>query len=357
MKYNLGILKTNTENSHAFWIKACESRRNTVNYSVIDFSKNDWLENSIDINFDCFLTCPSVNKTLFKLLYDERLYILNFVLKKKMYPTYEELLVYENKKMLAYWLKANRIPHPLTNVFYNKEDALTFADSCKYPIVGKTGLGSEGTGVNIILNKRKLEKYIGYAFSKKGIKRKGGPNFRINGYFARLNNRLKNIPESVRYFMQKFKDAHDDIQKGYVILQDYINCTFEWRVVKIGESYFAHKKLKSFGSKFSGTSLVSWDGPSLELLEFVKDVCDRRGFLCQAVDIFEPEPGRFYVNELHTFFGSRNPHQMILHEKPGRYINKNGNWIFEEGTFNSNNSFDLRLDHLIGILNAQNCID
>jgi len=120
--------------------------------------------------------------------------------------------------------------------------------------------------------------------------------------------------------------------------------------VRIDDSFFGHKKLHQYGEKFSGSSNVSWDPPPKKLLDFVKYITDKRKFLSQAVDIFEPEPGKFLVNEMQCFWGSKNPHQMIIRGKPGRYTLKNSKWIFEEGNFNKNNSYNLRLENVINLL-------
>jgi hypothetical protein len=37
-------------------------------------------------------------------------------------------------------------------------------------------------------------------------------------------------------------------------------------------------------------------------------------------------------------------HILEVDGKPGRYIFQDGQWVFEEGMFNSNESYDLRLE-------------
>jgi hypothetical protein len=41
---------------------------------------------------------------------------------------------------------------------------------------------------------------------------------------------------------------------------------------------------------------------------------------------------------------------MILDGIPGRYIHKGSQWVFEQGEFNSNNSYNLRLKHVVKML-------
>ncbi|MFX0132352.1 MAG: RimK family alpha-L-glutamate ligase [Candidatus Hodarchaeota archaeon] len=350
MSYKFSILKNQTDEDHQEWIQACESGKYNIKCKVIDISKNDWLENIINEDFDCHLTRPPGEISHFKQLYDERLYIIHNILKQKIYPTYEEILIHENKKFLSYWLKANKIPHPETWIFYHKDEALKFIKDCTLPIVAKTSIGASGSGVNIIKDRKSLEKYINKVFSYKGIFRKVGPNLRRGDLGRRLIKRLKNAPHSYKYFRKKYILKNITAQKWFVILQKYIQCDFEWRAVRIGDSYFAHKKLRRFGELFSGTSRVGWDRPPEKLLDFAKFVCDKRNFFSQAVDVFEDENGQYLVNELQCFFGSKNPHQMILDGKPGRYIYRDSQWIFEEGIFNTNNSFDLRVEHVIKLL-------
>lgn len=350
MSYYFAILRNENEQDHLDWIKACEQMKNQVRYKVIDITRSDWLENVLGEEFDMLLTRPPGAVSFFKQLYDERIYILNQVLGKKIYPTYEEILVYENKRILSYWLKANRVPHPRTWIFYHKDEAIDFFRQCQLPLVAKTAIGASGSGVQILRKQKDVEEYIDTAFSKKGITRKWGPNLRKGDIGKRALNRIKNVPGFINYMKKKRSSSTIDPQKWFVIIQEYIKSDFEWRCVRIGDSYFGHKKLAGIGEKKSGTSVVKWDAPSKRLLNFVKDVTDKKGFLSQAVDIFEPEPGKFLVNELQCFWGSKNPHQMKIDSKPGRYILKNDEWIFEEGVFNSNNSYDLRLDHVINIL-------
>ncbi|MCP5104679.1 MAG: hypothetical protein GY950_14945 [bacterium] len=364
MNYNLAILKNETENGHLEWVAACENSPVTdgfyksvtdefhkgIRCRVIDITRNDWMEEIMKEDFDMFLTRPPDRSSLFKQLYDERLYIIHNVLKKRIYPSYEEILVYENKKFLSYWLKANRIPHPDTRVFYHKDEALEFIQDCSLPQVGKTAVGAAGSGVRIMKSREELKAYVDQAFSEKGLSRRWGPNTRKGNYGKRLLQRLKDIPGTVRYFRDKKNAAQMDPHRWFVILQAYIPADFEWRAVRIGDSFFAHKKLARMGNMFSGTSKVSWDAPPEKLLDFVKMVTDTRNFLSLAVDIFEDKEGNYYVNELQCFFGSQNPHQMIIDGKPGRYIHNDGRWEFQEGVFNSNNSYDLRLRHVLELM-------
>ena len=350
MAIKLCILKNESENSHREWVLACQKYR--VDHDVVDLSKNGWFEAALQCEYDAYLTRPPGSISFFKTLYDERLYILTRVLGKKIYPTYEEILIYENKKFFSYWLAANGIPHPKTRVFYHREEALGFAATCRFPVVAKSAIGASGSGVRIFRSKPELKRYINGAFSPAGIKRSYGPNLRKNNKVERFLNVLKDPGVYWKKIQSRRTAADIDPQRWFVILQEHIPVEYEWRAVKIGDSYFAHKKLPVKGM-CSGTTMVSWDGPGEELLDFVEATCARRGFYSQAVDIFEDRSGKFLVNEMQAFFGSENPHQMIIDGRPGRYVRRQRKWHFEAGEFNTNNSYDLRLEHLMQILENQ----
>lgn len=350
MKYHLAILKNETADDHEEWVSACESSEHDIEYKVIDVFADNWLESVFSENYDCFLARPPRSVACYKHLYDEKLFIINRMFNKSIYPSYGELLIYENKRMLSFWLEAHDIPHPKTWIFSDLEEALAFAAQCALPIVAKTSIGASGSGVCTIRDRKGLQRYVARVFSEKGITRSWGPNLRRGDLWKRFVTRLRNLPDSYRYFRDKRASVALSPQQGFVILQEYIPLKGEWRCVRISDSYFGHKKLRGRGEMFSGTSRVAWEKPPERLLNFVKDVCDAGDFLSQAVDIFELENGDYLVNELQCFFGSKNPHQMIVDGRPGRYVLKNGQWMFEQGNFNTNNSFDLRLKHVIQLL-------
>lgn len=350
MKYLLAILKNETEEDHQEWVSVCKKFQDKVDFDVIDLTSHNWMEKIHARDYHCFLARPPGAVGYFKQLYDERLYILNKVLDKMIYPTFEECLIYENKRMLTYWLQAHHIPHPPTHIFYNKEEALAFVQNCNLPLVSKTAIGAAGSGVIIHRSRKNLEKYVNKIFSGEGIARKWGPNLRKGDYLSRIKHRMVNPFETYRYFKQKYQRATIEPQRGYLIIQEYVPCEYEWRCVRISDSFFGHKKLRTRGELISGTSAVSWDVPPEKLLNFVKEITDRCGFHSQAIDIFEPIPDKYMVNEMQCFWGSKNPHQMILGGKPGRYVKRDSQWVFEEGNFNSNNSHDLRLKHVLQLI-------
>ena len=338
------ILGNELEDDHNLWVKACEEYYNEVEYRVVNLTSDTWLEEIQKEPFDILFAKPGSLTTLFKQLYDERIYILAYILGYKIFPSPLEIFIYENKRFLSYWLKANNISHPVTSVFYDQKEALNFLDHTRLPIVAKTNIGASGSGIQIIRTKKEALKYIKKTFLRKGSPQRTGPNLDKGGIPERGFHYILH-PSDIRKKLDIYQIKAVNLQKGFVIFQEYIPHDFEWRVVRIGDNFFAHKKLKK-GEKASGALIKVYDNPPLGLLDFVKGITDKYGFYSQAVDIFESEKG-YLVNEMQCIFGQSDPFQMLVDGVPGRYRYLNGSWLFEEGDFARNQCYNLRLDFIL----------
>lgn len=343
-EFRIVILGNENAKDHEEWLSALLRFSDPLEFEVIDITKYDWLNRVEKFKPDICLLKPSGTTSAYRILYQERVEVLFRDLGLSLFPSYDELRVYENKRYLSYWLKANKIPHPETYVFYSKKEALSFVELCDYPIVTKINIGASGRGVRIIQNRRAFVKYLDQAFAN-GVVSKTGPNLKKGHKINRFVQKIKN-PKDIFERINHYKAVFNDKQKGFVIVQEYIQHDFEWRVVRIGDSFFAHKKLKQ-GEKASGTLLKNYDTPPILLLQFIKELTDRFSFRSVAVDCFETVSGGYLVNEIQCIFGQSDSFQMKVNGIIGRYIFMNGEWIFEEGDFARNACYDLRLEYII----------
>jgi hypothetical protein len=334
------ILSNEIAGSELKWKLACEKMN--AEHIVVDISKANWLELIENYKPTILLTRPAGLTTPFKILYDERLEILVNELNYFCFPSLKEVLIYENKKYFSYWLKANKIPHPQTDVFYFEKEALDWLNlsNVKLPIVAKTNIGASGSGVVIIETKEELQTYIQSTFSGKGATKRVGPNLK-KGRILQRGIRLLSKPKELFKKIDVYKARALDVQKDFVLFQEHIPHTFEWRVVRMGDSFFAHKKLM-LGNMTSGSLLKDYGNPPLALLDFVKSITDKHKLHSQAVDVFE-SPNGYLVNEMQCIFGQSDAFQMKVDDCIGRYTFQNGGWKFEAGEFNTNESYDLRL--------------
>lgn len=344
VKIKVVILANESPDDHQLWVKACEMYSDRLSYRIVDLSKNDWLENIQKEPFDQLLSKPAGLTSKFKDLYDERIYILERVLNYKVYPSAEENFIYENKRFFSFWLKANKIPHPKTDVFYTKDEALQFIANSAFPLVAKVNIGASGSGVEILKTKEAATDYINDTFSGKGAKQRTGPNLQKGGLLKRGFQYILH-PGEIKKKLAVYKAVAGDKQCDFVILQQFIPHNFEWRVVRIGESFFAHKKLMVDG-KASGSLLKGYDNPPLSLFDFVRVLTDKHQLYSQAVDIFESQ-GEYLVNEMQCIFGQSDRFQMKVDDIIGRYRFVNNSWLFEPGDFNGHESYDLRVNHVL----------
>lgn len=160
-----------------------------------------------------------------------------------------------------------------------------------------------------------------------------------------MTTRIKSFIINKSYRNQRvsiYIEIYDESQRCSVIFQEYIPHEYEWRVVRIGDSLFAHKKLKK-GEKARGSSSKEYGKLPFDLLDFVKEIINKHQLYSQSVDIFESDRG-YLINEMQCIFGKSERYQMLINGIPRRYVMIEGNWQFEEGDFNTNESYDLRLE-------------
>jgi glutathione synthase/RimK-type ligase-like ATP-grasp enzyme len=320
-KFTIAISKEFTH-YHKHYIRAC--REMGISYRLLDLTRQDWLETASKSGCDAILVWPSASLTVWKELFDERIYCLAKELDIPVYPSFEEIWIYENKRRVNYWLEAHQIAHPQTWIFYHLDEALAFARQAAVPLVLKTNTGASASGVFILRSRRDAETFIRRAFSHGIVARRHNPN-----------------------------DRH----WGYVFLQEYLEIKREWRMVRIGNSYFGHPKGRR-GDFHSGSGIAQWDVPPIELLELTRHITDEGRFTSMDVDTFETVDGRYLVNELQTLFGaSTSIDQLRVDGKAGRFVKNEltGEWTFEAGDFARNTCANARLDYLINTVLPARC--
>ncbi len=350
IRYRLAILRNEMDNDHAHWLKACAQLADRVDCAVIDLLDDDWAIRVAEGRYDGLLTQPTGWSSRTKALYDQRAEMLQRQFALPMIPSWPEIAIYENKRALAAWLKTNGIPHPGTHVFDRSEDAGIFVERSTLPLVAKTSMGAGGSGVRILRSKEQARAYVQRTFHGPGAPRDSGPIWRKPGFFFRVLRKLAD-PVAVLGRIREYRSIMRDPQNDHVLFQEFVPHTFEWRAVRIGDSFFAHKKLL-IADKASGSLLKEYGDPPADLLDFVRKLTDDHGFRSVAIDVFEAPGGGYLVNEVQCVFGQSDPHQMIVDGVPGRYRWANGAWVFEPGEFNRFESYLLRLEHMLAILST-----
>jgi len=313
-RYRIGIIRDLFFN-HESYIAACHELR--VAYKTVDLFATDWLRQVRVSGCDAFVAWPSEFITEWKCMYDERLRFLSGHLRKPVYPPYEALWLYGSKGRTHNWLEIQGLPHPKTWVFYLQAEAFDFLETAKLPLVVKLDIGSAAHSVWIVETAREARKLLGRAFGKGLVGRRSDARAR---------------------------------QWGHLLFQEYLPNLREWRMIRIGDSYFGHEKGQA-GQFHSGSGKVGWFAPPREALELLHRVTETSGFRSMAMDVFESSDGRLHINELQSIFGAFDNAQMHINGVPGRYRRVQNEYVFEEGRFCRNACCNLRIEDLLMIMN------
>jgi len=307
----LGVVKDRMLR-HSYYEAACQELG--VPYEVLDISGDDWTSTLESADCAAFAVRPFVLTRVGKGMYDDRARILSEELQKPIIPSLKSLWLYESKSRCSAWLESHRVPSPRAYVIYDEEKAAKFVAAAEFPLVFKLDIGAGALGVEIVRDRRRALALVRRCFGK-GM----------------------SIPR------------HDsrDRQWGFVIFQEFIRDAREWRIIRIGDSYFGHRKGKQ-GDFHSGTKLKEFDRPPRELLQLAKQVTDAGPFDSMALDILEDPAGNYFVLELQAYFGASRSYQMLVDGRPGRllYSGSDNDWHFEAGDFTRNAGCNLRVQQL-----------
>jgi len=324
----LGILKS-WEKLHLLYVKACEDLN--VEYEIIDILDINWISLIKESKCNGFLCQPPCDLQERKSIFDEKIFFIVNFLKKIVYPSYNELFLYENKRNVSYFLEITQLPHPPTYVISRKEDAYEFIEkNSNYPIVLKSNIGAGSSGVTIIKTKREAISHINKVFG------------RIHKFFA-----IGKI-HKIKYKNFNFPNIGGS-QKHYLIVQEFLKLEYEWRIIKIGD-YFAGYKRPLKGYFASGSGLMEWGEPPISLLNLVNEISNEHNFYSLSIDFFKTYNDEYLINEIQPLFGSYSLHQMKINDKKGIFHLNNGKFEFIEGEYHQNGSNNLRVNHFLKIL-------
>lgn len=343
---NVVILHGDWKVREELWVNACAQSPHVDSVETIDIMGSDWLSRVSKKRPDLYLLRPPGRYDYLCRIYEERISLIDKEFGVPMYPSLESLKLLENKRYLSDWLSVNSVPHPETFVFSNRQQGESFVrEYSSYPLVGKMNMGAAASGVVVLYGVAEAVNYVRRAFGE-GLRRRARKKRVIRSLAKAFLT--KTLPALHDGFVKTDLRPPEAAQVGFIIFQEHIQHDYEWRCVRIGESFFAHKKIvkEQFAS---GTKIKGYDAVPESLLNFVKDVSDRTKVQSAAFDIFEV-PGGYLINEIQCLFGQSDKFQMLLDGEPGRFTHGAAGWRFEKGNFSENGCYDLRLQHAIAML-------
>ncbi len=311
----IGIIRDRF-NNHEAYIRACRKLR--ITYKMIDIFASDWIEQVTASGCDIFVAWPGECIQEWKRMHDERFRFLTQELGKKLYPSSDSLWLYGCKERQATWMKLHGIPHPKTWIFYDLDEAYAFLKNTAFPLVSKCDIGAASYGVRILHNAKQAQRLLKRVFTSG-----------IVGFCADRQAR----------------------QWRHILFQEYLQEIEEWRMVRIGDSYFGHLKGRGRNGLHSGSGTCEYRDPGKELLDLTKRVTDTGAFDSMALDIFRTQDGQLLVNECQAVFGCAvATTQTKIDGVPGIYLCMKDGLRFGAGDFCGNFMCDLRLANVLALV-------
>jgi len=227
------------------------------------------------------------------------------------WPNRVEAYLYEDKARSAWLLQARGVPHVPTHTFTRPADAIAFLTGTSYPIVVKTRLGASGSGVERIDDRRAAQALARVCIDGRWQRRAADPR---------------------------------DADFGYFTVQPFIADAREFRVIGLGDVFFAHGKARAPGGwRYSGSGRRDWELPGVRVLDAGASVMERLGIACGAVDLLEGPDGRWAVLEVQTWYEGFRAAQMDVAGVPSLARRTRDGWRFEEGAPHVHRGHALRL--------------
>ncbi|MHA1341614.1 MAG: ATP-grasp domain-containing protein [Promethearchaeota archaeon] len=299
-KGKIGIVKDINTN----WWKRFEEilRRKGINYKLIEIERNDWQTQIADIEF--IIWRPNLSEPFLRQA-REKIYILERILNKKVYPNQSTFWHYNNKNAQAYLANIYGIKMPKNFVSYSYEDVINYLKNCTYPIVSKAASGAGSKNVRLLKNYKEAYKEINYLYNK--------------GFLNKTKRKLL-----YKLGLRKIKY---DFQKYYVNYQEFVadnNCDF--RITTIGNQYafgfFRQNRKNDF--RASGSHKFDYNPSKHDLIaiKYCLDISKGLNFDTMCYDILYSN-GRIVLTEFSYIFEDKP-----IYDCPGYYELKEENLIF-----------------------------
>ena len=276
-------------------------KNNKIAYEYFNIHSSSWMEDAK--KFDVFIWRPLFSPYELEEA-REKIYFLERLLNKSVYPSFAEIMFYENKILQNYILKNEGFPVIETFISYDYDEVLDWLEKAKYPFVSKIKEGAASQGVSLIRNKKTARGHVEKIF------RGGKPT-----YWPFLK------------------------QKNYVFFQKYVeNEGFDLRVIVVDENHIFgyYREIPKGEFRASGMGLVVKKELPKEAVRVALDLTKKLTFTNLSVDFLQSKADeRFYIIETSNFIKIETDEQLKINGIPGRYryIYETDDLIFEKGSF------------------------
>lgn len=276
-------------------------RRNGLDYGFYDIAASDWQRQAAQYDIIVWHT-PSTPAV--QAMAESKIYVLERMLGKSCFPSFDELWQYEHKSRASYLYEALGLPAIPTFATNSREEALRYAAQATYPLISKIDTASKSSGVRKIATAAQAKRLIRRIFTD----RSGA---------------------STRW--------HYVRQKDYLYLQPFVDdATFDLRIFVVDDKAFGYYRYPAAGDfRASGSGICVKKELPEEAIRLAVDTVKRLGSRLMSVDmLYSPKQGRYLIIETSLFNRIDTCEQAVVDGVAGYYDVSDPNAIrFRPGRF------------------------
>ncbi len=190
----------------------------------------------------------------------------------KVFPNFNTVWHFDDKIGQKYLLESIGAPLVKTQIFYDKESALEWANTTIYPVVFKLRGGAGSSNVRLIKSKSEALNIVRKAFSKGFRSWSSSYRMKENWIKFKRDRSFLHLRETIAGFknymlptyLQKLNNI---IEKGYIYIQDYLpDNDYDIRIIVVGNKAVGLKRMiRKNDFRASGSGLLSYNKKEIDL--------------------------------------------------------------------------------------------
>src|SRR3989339_1561013 len=213
-----------------------------------------------------------------------------------VFPDSSTCWSFDNKLAQKYQLQSIGAPLAETAAFFQRKDALEWADSVSFPKVFKLRCGAGSSNVRLLKTKKEAIKIINQAFGN-GFSFKPPHIEEVKDYLGKQNpagsekiKKLFNLPGRLNRYFQRSSRAKDlcrlmGNEIGYVLFQSFIpNNQYDIRITVVGDKAFGFtRNVRKNDWRASGSGSIDYNITRVDPLcvKIAFDITQKLG--CQSI--------------------------------------------------------------------------
>jgi glutathione synthase/RimK-type ligase-like ATP-grasp enzyme len=289
-----------------------------INYDLINLESVDWLDRIAP--YDVIIWNPNYMGIKLASHLKEKIYFIQSVLHKKVFPSFNTVWHFESKVAQSYIFSHYKIQTPRTFVSFDYSQAFSHLNSTDLPVVLKKSEGAGSSNVQLIKTRKKLRSTVESAFANQFWRDS-------RKIITRQQFIVQNFTKRRFWFWLSTKLFHQSKADGVIYWQEYIpDNKADLRITVIGDSlaygYWRNNRPNDF--RASGSGLLDYEREiPHELLSYCMKINSDLKFDSMCYDIIFSRDS-FVITEM-----SYNYIADYLFKDPGYYEkNINGDVVF-----------------------------